>query len=410
MSKLNSGYAKFNEQIVAWVEQGLMPGAHHQIWEAGKLIDQQVVGYSDCDSKTKLHEHSLFRLASSTKLFISVGFLILVKEGRLALTDPVSSVFPEYKNLSFFTPQGVTQTAIKPMTMEDLLRHSCGYGYGASDPYRSALIEAGLMSVSSEGIDDWLHSLSLRDWTKALANISMEAEPGTAVSYGLGHDLAGAVIEAVSGFSLDVFMQQKIFTPLNLNDTYFVVPKDRAEDLTSFYNVHENRLQLVETAEESGFMHRPKSFSGGGGWDMLGNGGLVTSAGDFARLIQLILQDGTHSGTFSGTFSGTANNTLNSTEILTPALAKRLKTGATYQLDKGEMLPGCSYSYGLSCVDNTEKSAGAGPKGKMSWGGSTNTFYYYVPEKQRLGVFLTHTFPFAHLNAIYQFSGLSTLD
>lgn len=396
-SKLNSGYAKFNQQIAEWVEQGLLPGAHHQIWEAGTLLDQQVVGYADSDSKNKLHEHSLFRLASSTKLFISVGFLILVKEGRLALTDPVSSVLPEYKDLNYFTSKGVQEIAINTMTMEDLLRHSCGYGYGAKGPYRSALIEAGLLSISSEGTDHWLHTLSLRDWSKALASIPMEAEPGTAVSYGLGHDLAGAVIEAVSGLSLDAFMQQKLFAPLNLNDTYFVIPNDRAADLTSYYNVRDNRLQLIETASESGFMERPTSFSGGGGWDMLGNGGLVTSAGDFARLIQLILQD------------GTLGDTLNGSEILTPALAKRLKTGATYQLDKGEMLPGCSYSYGLSCVDNTDRYSGSGPTGKMSWGGSTNTFYYYLPEKQRLGVFLTHTFPFAHLNAIYQFSGLSNL-
>ncbi|MFT7245563.1 MAG: CubicO group peptidase (beta-lactamase class C family) [Candidatus Azotimanducaceae bacterium] len=161
-SKKNSGYAQFNQQIVEWVEQGLLPGAHHQIWEAGKLLDQQVVGYADCDSKTNLHEHSLFRLASSTKLFISVGFLILVKEGRLTLTDPVSSVFPEYKDLHYFTPKGTRGAAINIMTMEDLLRHSCGYGYGASAPYRSALIEAGLLGISSEGTDHWLHTLSLR--------------------------------------------------------------------------------------------------------------------------------------------------------------------------------------------------------------------------------------------------------
>ncbi|MFT5562857.1 MAG: CubicO group peptidase (beta-lactamase class C family) [Candidatus Azotimanducaceae bacterium] len=402
MCKPNSGYAKFNQQIIEWVEQGLLPGAHHQTWEAGKLINQQVIGYADSDSKSEIHEHSLFRLASSTKLFISVGFLILVKEGRLALTDPVSSVFPEYGNLNFFSPKGTKEHAAKPMTMEDLLRHSCGYGYGASDPYRTALIEAGLLGISNDGTDHWLHSLSLRDWTKALATVPMEAEPGTNVSYGLGHDLAGAVIEAVSGLSLDAFMQQKLFAPLKLNDTHFVVPSDRAEDLTSFYNVHENKLQLIENSAESGFLKRPGCFSGGGGWDMLGNGGLVTSAGDFARLIQLILQDGTLN---SGADSGTGG-----IEILPPALMKTLKAGATYELEKAEMLPGCSYSYGVSCVDNTERYSGVGPTGKMSWGGSTNTFYYYLPDKQRLGVFLTHTFPFAHLNAIYQFSGLSNLD
>ena len=406
MNAPNPGYAKFNQKILDWVEQGLLPGAHHQTWEAGKLINQQIIGYADCDSKTALHEHSLFRLASSTKLFVSVGFLILIKEGRIALTDPVASVFPEYQNLNYFTPQGVIEPATRPMTMEDLLRHSCGYGYGTSDPYRSALMQAGLLGISSDGADHWLHSHSLRDWTKALASVPMEAEPGTAVSYGLGHDLAGAVIEAVSGLSLDEFMQQKLFGPLELNDTYFVVPKARAVDLTGFYNVHDNKLQLIENAVESEFMKRPVSFSGGGGWDMLGNGGLVTSGGDFARLILLILQDGTFYRTPKSTLGGASNGV----NILPPALAKMLKTGATYQLDKSEMLPGCSYSYGLSCVDNTEQYAGAGPAGKMSWGGSTNTFYYYLPEKQRLGVFLTHTFPFAHLNAIYQFSDLSALD
>jgi len=170
------------------------------------------------------------------------------------------------------------------------------------------------------------------------------------------------VIEALTEQPLDEFMQQKVFAPLELNDTYFVVPKAREQDLTSFYNVVDGQLQLIETSAMSEFMSRPTSFSGGGGWDMLGNGGLVTSAGDFAKLLQLILADGS----------------LGDVKILGPSLTAKLKTGASDGLMRSEMLPGCTYSY-----------------------------YYYLPEQQRLGVFLTHTLPFAHLNAIYRFNDLA---
>ena len=125
---------------------------------------------------------------------------------------------------------------------------------------------------------------------------------------------------------------------------------------------------------------------------MLGNGGLVSSTADMTTLLQFILNSGKQ----------------NETQLIEPALVNRLKMGASYSLEQSEMLPGCSYSFGIARVDDTERYAGAGPLGKMFWGGSTNTYFYYLPEQKQLGVFLTHTFPFAHLNAIYRFSGLSS--
>ncbi|MFT4676665.1 MAG: CubicO group peptidase (beta-lactamase class C family) [Patiriisocius sp.] len=388
------GLDQFNRQIAEAVDQGLLPGAHHLVWESGALVNQQIVGYGHVENEIRLHEHSLFRLASASKLFVSVGLLTLVEEGRLTLTDPVWKVLPEYQDLHYFNTSGEVVPAEQTMIIEDLLRHSCGYGYGNKGPYRQALIDAALLGVDPFGTDHWIHSHSLRDWAKALAEVPMEAEPGTAVSYGLGHDLAGAVIEALTERRLDEFMQEKIFAPLELNDTYFVVPKAREQDLTSFYNVVDGQLQLVETSAMSDFMSQPSSFSGGGGWDMLGNGGLVTSAGDFAKLLQLILADGTLEGV----------------KILSLSLTAKLKTGASDNLAHGEMLPGCTYSYGACCVKDLTKYSGKGPLGKMSWGGSTNTYYYYLPEQQRLGVFLTHTLPFAHLNAIYRFNDLAELE
>tara|TARA_R110002072_G_scaffold31735_10_gene97604 strand:+ start:7219 stop:8412 length:1194 start_codon:yes stop_codon:yes gene_type:complete len=391
MSHSAETLAQFSAGIAKSVEQGLLPGAHHVVWESGKIINQQIVGYANVESRSELHEHSLFRLASASKLFVSIGLLTLVENGSIALTDPVWQVLPEYQNLNYFGPDGEIIASEKTMVIEDLLQHSCGYGYGAKGHYRTALMDAGLLGVDSLGTDHWLHPYSLRDWAKALAKVPMEAEPGTAVSYGLGHDLAGALIEVLSGMPLDEFMQQMVFTPLQLNDTFFVVPKARESDLTSFYNVDDGQLTRIETSAMSGFMQRPTSFSGGGGWDMLGNGGLVTSAGDFAKLLQLIL----------------ANGELNGVKLLSPALAGKLKAGTTDTLQQSEMLPGCTYSYGACCVKDLEKYSGKGPLGKMSWGGSTNTYYYYLPEQQRLGVFLTHTFPFAHQNAIYRFNDLA---
>ena len=386
----------FASKAKEWVNTGELPGLQYLIAEGGSVIASECLGHQDLEQRQPVNSNTLYRLASATKIFVSIGFLRLVQNGVLKLDDPVSEVLPEYKNLTVLNADGAPQAAQQTMRMVDLLRHTCGYGYGNQGAFRDALLGAGLLGVDDLGYDHWLTTLNLRDWAAALAQLPMEEEPGTRVSYGLGHDLAGAVIEAATGTQLDDFMIQEVFTPLGLENTFFVVPEIRQADLSAFYTQQDGKAVSVETAKQSEFLHRPLAFSGGGGWDMLGNGGLVSNTQDFTTLLEMIVNNGVHDGH----------------EFLSSQHAALLSHSQSSMLPYKDMLPGCEYSYGVAEVIDPERyqskgTGSSGPKGKMWWGGSTNTYFFYVPEKKRVGVMLTNTFPFGHRGAVFKFGQLS---
>lgn len=395
-----SDITEFESKLQAWVAAEDLPGVQYQIAEQGQSIAGGNLGYQDINANTAVTGQSLFRLASASKLFVSVAFLRLVETGQVKLSDPVSGIFPEFRTLKVFTANGEVVPAENSMTMLDLLRHSCGYGYGDAarrgGAYRKALMEEHLLGVDDMGYDHWRTDLSLVDWARALAQVPMEDEPGTRVCYGLGHDLAGAVIEAITGQSLASYFTEALCQPLGLTSTFFVVPESRAADLTAFYQRSDNETQLVETGQQSEFLSEPRSFSGGGGWDMLGNGGLVSNVSDFVTLLNMIVNSGQHTGQ----------------SFLQAQHAALLSRSQSANLAHPYMLAGCEYSLGAADVTDPdlyrEQGTGSdGPKHKLWWGGSTNTYFFYVPDRKRVGVMLANTFPFGHKGAVFKFGRLA---
>jgi CubicO group peptidase (beta-lactamase class C family) len=391
---------KFASELTAWVATRDLPGVQYHLAEQGKVIAAGNLGYKDIEAGAAITAQSLFRLASASKLFVSVAFLRLVESGQIKLSDPVSSVFPEYRTLRVFHTAEQIAKANNAMTMLDLLRHSCGYGYGDAarrgGAYRQALLEQHLLGVDDMGYDHWRTDLSLVDWARALAQVPMEDEPGTRVCYGLGHDLAGAVIEAITGQSLANYFTEALCQPLGLTSTFFVVPESRAADLTAFYQRSDNETHLVETGQQSEFLSEPRSFSGGGGWDMLGNGGLVSNVSDFVTLLNMIVNGGQHEGQ----------------NFLQAQHAALLCRSQSANLAHPNMLAGCEYSLGAADVTDPdlyrEQGTGSdGPKHKLWWGGSTNTYFFYVPDRKRIGVMLANTFPFGHKGAVFKFGRLA---
>ena len=368
--------------IHKWVDEGKLPGVNHLVVKDGEVLDETVVGFSDVESEVALTTDSLFRLASATKIFVTLLLLRLIDQGRVHYDDKLEKYFPELSTLSVFSGDGAKVEAVNSITVEDVARHSHGFSYGDNEPYRSALISAALLKTDSRLVSDWSHNMTLSDWMAALSNVPMEFESGTAVAYGLGHDMLGALIENLMGAPLDECFRREIIEPLELTSTFFVVPVDRSPDLTSYY-FYGKELVRLETGEESKFLERPKSFSGGGGWDMLGNGGLVTNARDFATILQVIVDKGVFKGQ----------------RFLKEETISRLTSNRTEGI--GEVLPGHGYSYGWGYQKEAAANSGRGGIGKMWWGGSTNPYFFVDPMQNLLSVCLTHTFPFGHLDAAH---------
>jgi CubicO group peptidase (beta-lactamase class C family) len=373
------------DSLQAHVERGSLPGAVHLVMRGDDLLELTAVGFDDVESGTPVHRRSIFRLASATKIWVSVGLMTLVEEGRVVLDAPVSRYLPEFGELTVLARDGAPVPTTRQLTVEDLLRHSGGMGYGYEEPYQSALAEAGLLEPVHPLGMDWSHPWSLAEWAGRLADVPLEGEPGVRFSYGLHHDVVGALIERVTGQSLGDFMAERVFEPLGLRDTGFSVPEDRLGDLTSFYNSTEGGLERMETGEESPFRSPPRAASGGGGWDQIGNGGMVSSAPDFARLLQMIMLGGTLDGV-----------TILSEESVALLRSNRLE--ATGNPDS--FWPGAGFSFGFAYLYDAERFPDGGNVGKMWWAGSTNVYFWMDPAEDLVGVFMTHVLPFGYLGVM----------
>jgi CubicO group peptidase (beta-lactamase class C family) len=347
----------------------------------GEILDVTAIGHDDLEDGVPLEARSIFRLASATKIFVSVAFMTLVEEGLVSLDDPVSQHLPGFRPTHVFDAAGSPVPGAGTMTILDLLRHTGGLGYGYTESYRAALVAAHLMETGVHFGETWEHPWSLEEWALRLAEVPLEAQPGTSFSYGLTHDLLGAVIQSVSGQRLDDFVRDRVLLPLGLEDTGFAVAPEDLARLTSFYNLEEGRLVRVERGEESPFREPPFAPSGGGGWDQVGNGGMVSSAPDFARLL-LMLRNG-------GEMDGVRILRRETVDTMLRNHLAGIGTGDSYW-------EGVGFGMGFAYVYDDTRFSGLGSNGKIWWAGSTNVLFWMDPGEDIIGVFMTHTLPFGH--------------
>ncbi len=375
--------AALGKMIERKVERGELPGAVIWVARRGRTVVAEAYGAADLETNRAMRVDDIFRLASATKFMVSVGFMTLYEESRVQLSDPVSDYLPQFETMTVFGDDGVPRPAKEILRVRDLLRHTAGYGYGYTDPLQSAYREAGILT-EGPGLD-WTHDWTLEEWAARLATVPAGEEPGTAFSYGLGHDLLGLVIERVSGMPLDRFMRERVFDPLGMDDTDFVVPKDRLSRLTSIYDMTGDEPVALDRPPNSPFRELPKAPSGGGGWDGVGNGGLVSTAPDFARLLQMVLNGGE----------------LDGVRLLGSKTVELMQVNHLAALeDPTSFWTGVGFGFGYAVVFDRDQFGEIGSEGMMWWAGSTNTSFWLDPEEELLGVFMTQVRPFGHGNVM----------
>ena len=372
--------ARIEQFIERYVVDKRLPGAVLLLARDGQVGRLKAFGLADAASRRLMTTDSLFRMASATKIVTSVGLLTLVEEGRVGLGDAVGDHLPEFRSLSIRQADGSVKPATKRLTVRDLLRHTTGFGYGDNPQQRAAYQEAGLMPKGHD--DDWTHDLTLAQWTARLATVPLTSEPGTRFEYGFGTDIAGAVVERVSGQELDTFLQARLFGPLRMTDTGFVVSAARQARLTTVYRAGADGFGVADAAGHSLFGRRPRAWSGGGGWDMVGHGGLVTTAGDFFRFLQMILNGGELEGV----------------RVLSRHTVALMRRNQLTTLASPERTPGVGFGFGYAIVTDVARYGDVGSPGLLWWAGSTNTRYWLDPEEQMVGLYLSQMLPFPYLD------------
>jgi CubicO group peptidase (beta-lactamase class C family) len=371
---------RVNAFVQGHVDSRQLPGAVLLLARGGEVAVLKAFGSANLQDGQPMRTDSLFRLASASKIVTTVALLSLYEEGRFALGDPVSKYIPEFARLGVRLADGSVRPASRPLTIRDLLRHTTGYGYGSEPRQRESYWRAGLMPNGTD--DDWSHELSLAAWASALAAVPLDSEPGARFEYGLGHDLAGALIERIAGEPLDEFMRSRIFQPLKMHDTGFTVPPSHAPRLTSLHRVVGDSFEIVDEGRTSRFLRRPDALSGGGGWDMAGYGGLVTSASDFFRFLQMLLDRGALGGT----------------RVLSRQSVEMMFSNQLQGLEVPERTPGVGFGFGYAIVVDAVRYGEVGAPGLMWWAGSANTRYWLDPGTQTIGLYLTQVLPFPYLD------------
>ncbi len=277
-----------------YLDTGKLPHAQLLISRDGEIVHFSSQGAAREGSDRPIDESSIFRIASMTKPITSVGFMMLVEDGKVALDTPVHEVLPEFKATGVYDGGGgAAPFKVKPpsgpMRMVDLMRHTSGLTYGFQNrsnidaAYRAGKVDPG-------AVGNWYGEVDLDQAVAELARLPLEFSPGEAWNYSVSTDVLGAVIQRVSGLPLDRYLAETIFEPLQMNDTGFVVPAHKAARLPDCYawaGPAEGRV-MFDRGEDSAWLRRPTLISGGGG--------LVSTALDYHRFCLMLANGGALDG------------------------------------------------------------------------------------------------------------------
>lgn len=360
--------ARLTTQLDRYAENGELAGGVALVARRGQIAYLEAFGNRDIESGAPMTTDAIFRIASQTKAIVSVAVMMLQEQGALLITDPVGRYLPEFAETTVAVRRDDggydVVPARRPITIRDLLTHTSGIGYGmgvAADRWRDAGIQGWYFADRDEPI-----SATVRK----IAALPADAQPGEQWVYGYNTDILGALIETVSGQPLDAFLAEHIFRPLRMSDTHFYLPGEKRNRLATVYSTSAEGLVKATGSGAMGqgaYIDGPrKSFSGGAG--------LVSTATDYARFLQMLLN--------GGELDGTRLLSRKSVELMT-----------TSHLGDIPFRPGESVGLGFSIVEDVGTRGVPGSRGEYGWGGAYHSTYWVDPAEDLLVVYLTQLLP-----------------
>lgn len=352
------------------ISEDQIPGAVVLIARNGKIVYHKAFGHADADG-TVLERDAIFRIASQTKAITATAVMMLWEEGKFKLDDPISKYIPEFSEvqvLADFNAEDSSYTGVPantPISIRHLLTHTSGLGYGMIDGderMRTIYQKAGIVELFTT------ENINIEENTKKLASLPLHHEPGERFTYSLGLDVLGYFVEVVSGQPFDQFLRERIFEPIGMEDTWFYLPKNKA-----------NRLVAIQQYENGKWENFPKTFYDpdyplfDNGHFFSGGAGLSSTALDYAKFLQMYLNGGSY----------------NDQLILSPTT---IETMMANQI--GDLWNDDNKYYGLAfgvVTPRGEAKGGEGSEGTFDWGGYFNTQYFADPEEKVIGILMKQT-------------------
>jgi CubicO group peptidase (beta-lactamase class C family) len=349
---------RITPHMQTYVDSGELSGTLTVVARRGKVVYAKANGYMDIASKKPTQMDTIYRIYSMSKPITSVALMMLFEEGRVRLQDPVSKYIPEFADLKVYV-DGLTRVPCdQPMTIQHLLLHTSGlsYGFHGQSPVDFLYQEAK--------IDE--RALSFDEWIKKLATLPLAHQPGTAWRYSVSTDVLGYVVQVIAGMPLEDYLEEKIFQPLGMVDTAFHTPAEKHDRLATLYGWG----LWVEKMRDERFKKPPEMPSGGGG--------LVSTAADYLRFCQMMLNGGKLDRVRllgRKTVEYMTRNHI-APEIFPIAFP-------------GNIMWGTGFGLGFAVTMDAAQTQQIATDGEYNWGGAASTIFWIDPTEELIVIMMT---------------------
>lgn len=354
------------------VDRKQIAGGIIYIARDGKVAHQRTYGMQDIEAARPMAPDAIFRIASMSKAVTSVAIMMLYEEGKFRLHDPVSKFIPGFaRSVVAVKPSDAnparegkayaTEPAKRPIQIRDLLTHTAGLTYG------DGLASADYKAANLVGWNFTQHDETIGEAITRLSKLPLHGQPGEVYQYGFSTDVLGYVVEVASGLPLDRFVEERIFRPLKMVDTCFYLPPGKSARLANVYGLTQGKLTLQESTEKSPYVYGPrKCFSGGAG--------LLSTVSDYARLLQMLLNNGE----------------LDGVRLLSPKTVELMHanhTGDKYMRDTN------AFGLGFWVLQDLGYFGELGSEGSYGWGSAYFPQYLVDPKERIVALFMTQHMP-----------------
>lgn len=354
-----------------YIDNEMVAGTVTLVARQGKVVHFNAQGMKDVERNQVMTTDTIFRMASMTKPIASVALMMLYEEGLFQLDDPISDWLPEFKNMMVEVEQADGSISLEPAKTPISFTHILTHTAGLMNSYRGDI--ARYSEVSRVQGDE-----NLASWTERLATLPLRYEPGTRWEYSAATSVVGRLVEVMSGDDLDTFFRERIFEPLQMTDTHFYLPPDKVNRFATLYGPdadNGNRMMLTEVGDErSNYVSGPRAFFSGAG-------GLVSTAHDYIRFQQMMLNGGE----------------LDGVRLLGSKTVELIFANHTGDLPLWLSGPGYGFGLGYSVVMDRAVAHTSDTEGSVSWGGAFGTMFWIDPEEELVAIILTQIRPYSHI-------------
>ena len=371
---------RLHQGMQGFVDRKEVSGIVTLVARDGKVVDVHAVGFQDVEKNIPMRTDAIFRIASMSKPITSVAIMMLYEEGKLLLTDPVSKFIPAFKSsrvLEGTDAAAAPVAARRAINLRDLLTHRSGITYGflsggpVGNGYRKNGVTDGLTSTT----------MTLEEGINKLAAEPLMSQPGAAFNYSLSTDVLGRVVEVVSGQPFNVFLRERIFKPLKMVDTDFVVPEAKWSRFVTVYSPDgKGGIRPMTDPEAFGYANMsPFASYQEGKTYFSGGAGLASTATDYGRFANMLVNGGT----------------LDGARLLSPKSIELMTSSHTADVPHPLMIagPGKEFGLGFQVVTDLGATQTLGSPGMYGWSGIYGTVFWVDPKEKLVSILMVQRYP-----------------